>query len=418
MNIYPYQKVGAAWLASRRWALLADEMGLGKSAQAITAARSLPARRILVVCPASVRAVWEREIELWWPGHPPVQILSYDQVRLRPALTAGSWDLLILDEAHYLKSPSAARTQAILADGGVIHRSARTWFLTGTPSPNSAAEIWTMLFTCGHTRLSYEEWVRRFCSGYWAQGKFRITGTKVSATPELRQIISRSGFVLRRTRVKVLPDLPTVTLQTLTLAPGRAEAEPEEIREILARERERVADALEAGGEVDLEALAPSVPTLRRWNALRKIRPVGDLIEDELSRNEYQKIVVFACHRGLVDGLAERLSSFHPAVIHGGIPSADRGGIVDRFQSDPTCRIFVGNIIAAGVGITLTAAHHIILAEQDWVPANNDQALSRVVRIGQTRGVLVRIVELPDSLDQRISEILRRKLREISEVWS
>lgn len=91
---------------------------------------------------------------------------------------------------------------------------------------------------------------------------------------------------------------------------------------------------------------------------------------------------------------------------------------MDRFQSDPTCRIFVGNIIAAGVGITLTAAHHIILAEQDWVPANNDQALSRVVRIGQTRGVLVRIVELPDSLDQRISEILRRKLREISEVWS
>jgi SWI/SNF-related matrix-associated actin-dependent regulator 1 of chromatin subfamily A len=275
-----------------------------------------------------------------------------------------------------------------------------------------------MLYTVGHTRLGYDIWVRRYCDGYWAQGKFRITGTKTSTTPELRRIIASSGFVKRRTRAKVLPDLPTVTLQVLTLPPGRAEEEPEEIREALSRDRARVEAALEAGGEVDLEALAPSVPTLRRWNALRKIRPVGDLIEDELSRNEYQKVVVFGAHRGLIEGLEARFSRFKPAVIHGGIPSEARGGIVERFQKDPRSRVFVGNILAAGVGITLTAAHHVVLAEQDWVPASNDQALSRVVRIGQTRGVLVRIVELADSLDQRISAVLLKKLRQISAVWS
>jgi SWI/SNF-related matrix-associated actin-dependent regulator 1 of chromatin subfamily A len=274
-----------------------------------------------------------------------------------------------------------------------------------------------MLYTVGHTALSYDEWVRRYCDGYWAQGRFRITGTTKQRIPELREILKTSGFIKRRRREEVLPDLPTVTLQTLTLPPGNPTDEPEEIREVLERERARVAEALEAGGEVDLDGLAPSVPTIRRWNALRKLKPVGDLLDDELARREYGKVVVFGCHRALVDGLASRLVRYNPAVICGSTPTAKRGEEVERFQRDPACRVFVGNILAAGIGITLVAAHHVVLAEQDWVPANNDQALSRVVRIGQSRGVLVRIIELDDSLDQKISAILTRKLRQISEVW-
>jgi SWI/SNF-related matrix-associated actin-dependent regulator 1 of chromatin subfamily A len=204
------------------------------------------------------------------------------------------------------------------------------------------------------------------------------------------------------------------------LPPCPVEEEPEEIREVLERERERVEVALAAGGETDLGDLAPAVPTLRRWNALRKLVPLGDLLADELARKEYRKVVVFAAHRQLVEGLAERLAEFRPAVIHGGVPSGKRGEIVERFQADSTCRVFLGNLHAAGTGLTLcgrSGCHHVVLAEQDWTPAVNEQALARVVRIGQDRGVFVRVVELEDSLDQRISAVLVRKLREISGMW-
>lgn len=420
MKPYPYQIEGSEWLASRRYAYLADEMGVGKTVQAILAARRVGATRILVVCPASVRSVWERESKAWWPEGPDFVVLSYDTVRLHPREVGGDWDVVICDEAHYLKSPTAKRSAALLGVAGVAHRGKYLWFLSGTPTPNGPHELWSILYVLGHTDVSYDRWVQEWCSGYWMDGRFRVTGAVASRLPAFRSLLKGTKLFKRRLRADVLQHLPPVTLQAVTVeAPAE---EPPEIAEALAADRARVALALSRAGpgEVDLEGLAPAVPTLRRWNALRKIDPVARMLADELARGEYRKIVVFAAHRQMVDGLAHALHAYHPAVIHGGIPAEKRGAVVERFQSDPNCRVFIGNLVAAGVGITLcgrSGCHHVVLAEQDWTPAVNEQALARIIRIGQDRGVLVRVVELSDSLDQRISAILTRKLRDISTAW-
>src|ERR1700674_4234287 len=163
-DLLPYQVEGAVWLAGQKTGLLADEMGLGKSAQAIVACDAINAERILVVCPASARINWEREFKrfstqqrtttvLSTGGKTPLgalTICSYELATRKGTntlLRAVNWDVLILDEAHYLKTPDAQRTHAVYGKKGLVRSAKRTYALTGTPAPNNASELWTLLYT-------------------------------------------------------------------------------------------------------------------------------------------------------------------------------------------------------------------------------------------------------------------------------
>lgn len=427
-ELFPYQKEGVRFLKNRKFALLADEMGLGKTAQAIVAAQEIGAKSILILCPAIARFVWFREIEkfahvlpemrvLLCSGESPlpdgITICSYDLAADLLARTPYHLDLLILDECHYLKNREAARTRTVLGKAGWVRLADRTWALSGTPAPNHAAELWPLLFTFGQTKLRYSDFVRRYCNFFETTWGARITGTKMSSVAELQMLLL--PVMLRRIKLEVLPDLPELLFGEVVVQPGAIDVDAEMQRKADA-EKAQLQAILDRGGDLisALEGLAQSVSTLRRLVGLQKVFPAAKLIEEELELGLYSKIVVFGSHVDVLKGLWQELYAFNPALVIGETSANDRQREVGRFQNDPECKVFLGNIQAAGTAISLTAASQVLFVEQDWVPGNNAQALSRCHRIGQkSTCVNIRFMSLVDSLDFRVTEILEKKTREL-----
>lgn len=439
LTLYPYQETGAEWLSRTPHAILGDQMGLGKSAQVIRALDTLRYTRALVICPASLKTNWVREFKKFssrsWEidaidrtnedANPLSQVVSYDYaMRNQERLAAREWDAVIADEAHYLKEPKAKRTGAVLGARGLIHRAKCFWALTGTPAPNHAAELWTLLYTFGVTPLSYEQFVMRYCNAFATNyGRFQITGTKRDMIPELKVMLAK--VMLRRLTDDVL-DLPPFHFGTLYVDPAQVRLAPDteaKLKEELLRMEEALGDLsaiLEMGGDpiMILTGLAQSVSTLRRYSALQKVESTAEVICEEFEARAYEKIIIFAIHHDAIELLRERLAKFRPAAVTGKTPNQNRQAEVDRFQKDPRCQVFLGNIMAAGTGLTLTAANHVLFLEQDWVPGNNAQAASRARRIGQGKPVFVRTVCLRDSIDEKISGVIARKTRELLELLS
>jgi SWI/SNF-related matrix-associated actin-dependent regulator of chromatin subfamily A-like protein 1 len=432
-TLFPYQIEGAAWLASKTVALLADDMGLGKSAQVIAALDQIRAERVMVVCPAAARVNWirefqkfssyPREYEVWTERKQKLSasksvIASYDLASLSSQFIEGSFDALVLDEAHFLKTLETKRTKAILGREGLVRRAGRVWALTGTPAPNHPGELWPLLYTFGATTLKYGGFVDRYCESYETGYGRQIVGAEKRRIAELRGILA--PLMLRRKKEEVLKDLPPIFFQDLTVEPGPVDIElipsfheytfpsdrRDELEEKLAFERKK----LEAADMEHLEALAQSVSTLRRYSGLQKVEPVADLIKEELLNKSYKKIVVFAIHRDVIEGLRSRLKDFGAVTLYGGTPPEKRQKHIDSFQRDAETKVFIGQIQAAGTALTLTAASNVLFVEQDWVPGNNSQAAMRCHRIGQQLPVFVRVAGLATSIDERIAQVLRRKM--------
>jgi SWI/SNF-related matrix-associated actin-dependent regulator of chromatin subfamily A-like protein 1 len=415
LDLFPYQKEGAAFLASKRTALLADDPGIGKSAQAITAAKALNAKCVVVVCPASVTANWANEFRKFWPGFDGAVIRSYDMV-VRHGVPFTEFDVLIIDEAHFAKSKDAKRTQALFGKrcdgiGGLVERAQHIFCLTGTPSPNHPAEIWPMLRALApeliqhHGRtMAYWTFVGQFCrtEENWL-GHVQIKGGK--NLDRLKKTIA--PFVLRRKKADVLRELPPIRFETLPLAGGGVDrGHSAEVKAIIM--------ALERDGVEGLAALAPHVAQLRRATGLAKVGPAGKWILDQLDGG-VDKLVVFAQHRDVLT----QLRDVYPGsvMISGETPQKDRGELVDMFQRDPAVRLFVGQLQAAGTGITLTAASDLLFVESSWVHDENVQAAMRIHRIGQNRACLARFATLAGSIDERIQAACARKMRDNAEIW-
>lgn len=452
---YPYQSAGSAWLASQRFALLADEMGLGKSRQAIDASCQIDARRILVIAPASALGVWEQEFTRWSgrsvarmarltntpPDGPVVAVGSYAWATRYVATTTGAgrrWDLLIVDEAHYTKSLISARGRALLGSTGLIHAADRAWFLSGTPMPNHPGELWSLLYACGVTKVTYENWVDKYCTTKMFGTIEQITGAREEMLPDLACRLHRSGFMLRRLQEEVMPELPPIQVNRLPIGPpGKVTFELLELDigwagittdlgvaklvEKVNAQASTVRHAIQTSGHTTIaaaamEALAPSVSALRRYTGLQKVEPVVKLLTEELDAFLYQKIVVFCYHRGVIEALRQALRRFKPRVIFGGTDPLRRDRHVRQFQTQPRFRVFIGQITAAGVAISLTAANQVLVVEPSYVPAENAQALKRCHRHGQDRPVFVRFAYLPNTLDQDITAIYMKKANQITQV--
>lgn len=439
----PYQTTGIEWLARKRVALLGDSMGLGKTYQVIKALERLNQRQALVVCPAIARITWKNEFLKWWGGTPlNIQILekradvpdleadivicsfdyatvSEDKKRLKetkistppqnPKLLKwcelNSKPVLVVDESHFLKSLDARRTQAIMGTGAVIHFVSRAWFLTGTPMPNAPDELWPFLKIAGRTTLNYDSFVKLFCNTYPFNGKPVVTGAKRENLPRLRELLE--PVMLRRLKKDVLKELPKVMRSEVLVEPdvkAIPENVPPEHLELL-----KVLQLTDPNEQMQaLEVVAKSLPTLRRYCGYQKILPACELIKSELEANAYEKIVIFCIHTQVIKIIAEHLRDFGVVVVHGSVGSAERQKAIESFQSGKM-RVFVGNIQAAGTNITLTAASEMAFIEEDYVPGNNEQAIARCDRIGQTLPVNVRFIRLINSIDQKINEILLRK---------
>ena len=420
-------------------------MGLGKSAQAITAADLIGAERVLVICPAVARINWMREFEKFSTRErrisiltrPPkrsaaptaentIDVCSYDFATAHAKSLNGSWHVLILDEAHYLKNPEAKRTQAVLTK--LAHQADSVWALTGTPAPNNASELWPLLFTCSVTDLSLPKFISRYCVSVRRDNRDMIVGNQNVA--ELRQILS--PFMMRRTKTEVLPDLPPIHFGDFVVEPGEVDlelhfADRDAVKElhIVRRELEQQAALVQATGGMTeynkrlgaLEGLVSSVSTLRRYMGVQKAIPLADLVISELEAGTYNKLVIFCMHRVVIEELRTRLRKYNPVTLYGGTPPATRQANIDKFQKDKRCKVFIGQVQAAGTAINLTAAHHVLFAEYDWVPANNAQAAMRCHRIGQTQPVFVRFAVAAGVIDEVVLKVVRRKTKELASIF-
>ena len=430
LDLDPYQVAGAEWLASKEQALLADFMGIGKSAEAVRACDLVGANSILVICPGNARVNWQREFERFSPmdrsccvvmpgkkidSAANVWILSYEMATtMADELKRRRHEVLILDEAHYLKERAAKRTKAVYGASkripGIIASADRTWRLTGTPAPSNASELHTHFKSAGLATEPYWDWVFRYCQGFDSNFGFKITGHKNE--DELRARLK--PFMLRRMEGTELPPLcfETVAVErsdellTSILSKAAAKAD-EELQCALATPNDNALAIL--------ESTAQSYSTLRRYTVLAKCPAIAEILEQNFEAG-MDKMVLFAVHVDAVEWLAERLKKFNPVTLYGKTPANKKQNVVDTFQNDKNCQLLIGNIQTAGIAITLTAGCEVGFAEKVWVPGDIVQALKRCHRRGQTRGVRVRSFTLYDSSDELVDEALMRKVKELAKI--
>jgi SWI/SNF-related matrix-associated actin-dependent regulator 1 of chromatin subfamily A len=452
MKPFPYQEIGSTWLTKHRFRLLADGMGLGKSVQAITAILALSAKNILVICPAVARSNWGNEIAKWGNdqltyqvlyknqrGLPEVNvvIVSYDFAALYTVLlNTREWDVLVLDEAHMLKSLDAKRAKAVFGKNGVCRHADYIWALTGTPAPNYINDLWILLYSFGATTLNYDAFVQEYCTYYYFDRGYTkrlvVTGHKPEKIKELRDMLD--PIMLRRKMEEVMSEIPAISFHDVVVDAGEVDVGGDDklleyVRENRLQDldvrlelEEKLMNELLAGGGADtaiIEALklgAKGIATLRRYNGLQKVQPVINLVSNELENWDYEKIVIFAVHRNVVELLRQGLAAYGAVTVYGGTDPKKVQKKVDAFQNDKRTRIFIGNIQSAGTAITLTAANEVLLVETGYVPADIMQAIHRVRRIGQTKPVRARLVSLSNSTDQKVNEIVRKKATELSAI--
>ncbi len=437
LPLLPYQLEGADFLAAKWRAGLHDEMGVGKTAQAIGALDRVGAFRVMIVCPAAVREVWHGEFKkfariprkilkaksvhdlgTWLKGRADVLLLSYEHAaKWAPEIERHGdlFDCLIFDEAHYLKTPTANRTRAMLGthcDGanGLARWAARVWFLTGTPMPNDPVDIWPWLRFVGGTSMTLAPFTARYFKSW--QGAFNAKQVpRDEMIPELKMALD--AFRLKRTKKQAGLNLPPIHLTTTTV-----DGDTREIAELL-REwpglEDAILDAIERGGLSFLDA--QHIATLRRLVGEAKAPAYAKLAAEEL-RNGRDKLVVFTWHTRAAEIITAHLNNegFPTSLVDGKTPERQRVAHVQSFQNDPGHRVFVGNIRAAGTGLTLTAAADLDMFESSWAPADNAQALMRVHRIGQARSVQARFISLANSIDEVVSQTVARKTASIAAI--
>lgn len=396
-------------------------MGLGKSATAIRAANLANVRTCLVLTPLVGVTNWFREWQKFSTFPTAVRIVSYS--KLHEPIEIEAWDLAILDEMHWLKSPTASRTQKVMGTNGLLSKCKRIWGLSGTPCPNNASELWVFLFACGVTTLSYPKWVETYCDSYrWGARRERVTikGTKRSQIPQLKTLMSE--IMLRRMKSDVM-DLPPLVFETVYVGVGPVDLEasqsfiPWARRENdfflqLEKEAAMVRAAMEKDGALNL--VPTSIATLRRYCGIQKVEAAAEMVTNELKSGEYRKIVIFAVHQEVIETLRAKLKPFGAVTIYGGTPQVKRQRHIDKFMGDSECKVLIGNIQACGTNINLTKSSQVLFVELDWVPGNNAQAAARCHRIGQEESVTVRILASSNPIDDKIVKTLERKTQELS----
>lgn len=392
----PYQEVGRDWLASRHVALLADQMRVGKSPQAILAADKIGAQNVLVLCPAIAVPQWQTEFLKWESRITPV-VASYDYAVRHKAEFLCDWDVVIGDECHYAKNPTAQRTKLLYGKDGPGARTKRLWALSGTPVTKHAGELWAIGHAFGYIKATYDDFLWHYCR--MDPATFEPVGTKEQHAPELNALVAK--FMLRRTRKEVAPDMPEIEFDFLNVA-GKA---PDGYDLTLDD------DELMAW----MEANKYGAGNVRVATALAKTLPLANEITFALENGLLDQTVVFGFHKEPLSQVAQMLAGrgIRVGMITGATSPRDRADVQREFE-DGRLQVIVANIIAAGTAISLASARHGYFLELDWLPANNAQAASRLMTMSRKDPVTFDVVSWPGSFDDRLQRILIRRVKELA----
>jgi SNF2 family DNA or RNA helicase len=435
-DLRPFQKAGVAFAKDRASVLIADEMGLGKTIQAIAILAIKQALPAIVICPASLKLNWAKEVATWLPGKlikvyglkgklkaeygpdsADIHVINYDIVTKHlDLLLALDAQALVLDESHYCKNPKAQRTKAIKK---LARKIKYKILLSGTPVLNKPVELWPQLEIMGQAERfgNYWRFGKRYCGGKQTPWGWDFSGA--SNLGELNQIL-RSTCMIRRLKSQVLKELPAkqrtdvyVELSNRTDY-NRAERDffdwlvdkyASELEGLPTAERERM--AFERALSVAVHESLIKAGECRRLAGMGKIKAVVEWIRDFLDSSDSEKLVVFASHKIVQQSL---LKEFPDSVhIFGDDGPEDRQQAVDEFQSSPEKRIIICSIQAANMGVTLTAASTMVFAELDWTPSVMSQAEDRIHRIGQENHVQIYRFIGKGTIDEHILETLEKK---------
>jgi SNF2 family DNA or RNA helicase len=438
LELFPYQDTGANWIATRRRSGLLDEPGLGKTAQVIRAIDLRRSKRGLIVCPARLVSNWIKEHTLfahmprklvrirnihdliaWQRGVFDVAVASYEMaVRLAPLIhdDGETFDFMALDEGHYCSRLDTLRTKAVLGEngngnGGLAQWAEQTYWITGTLMVNDPAQCYTFLRFVRALELSYGAFLRRYF--YTRTTTYGERNTpRVETLPELQMLLANNS--IRRTFADVGIELPPIHFTSILV-----DGDTDEIKQLLRAHPgmdTAIVHAVEQGGLSFLDS--QHIATMRRLIAEAKALPYAEMLLDELRADPERKVVVMGNSREALKRVQDYLAKHRiwAVLLQGGVSAAAADAAVTSFQSNPLCRVFVGNIHSAGVGLTLTAAAHIDMLESDWAPKNNEQAIKRIRRIGQHRTQHARFITLARSLDEAVNRVVAEKTKAIAMV--
>ena len=409
-----HQKEAIKSLVENKKFILADDMGLGKTTSTIIAALETGAKKVLIICPASLKINWQREIEnysnkptsiiegkKWEDGD--FIIINYDIIKnfhdekkkSDSVLLKTKFDLVIIDEAHYIQNKQAQRTKLI---NDIVSNVDRLWLLTGTPITSRPINYFNLLnlIECPVAK-NWMAYVKRYCNGFQFQaGRRKIWN--VSGASNLEELRDRTApLVLRRLKENVL-DLPDkiITPVYLRLKSKEYEALMGEYY-----------DWYDKNGESDSLTLQfTKLTKVRQVIAEEKVASTIEICENIVEQGK--KVIVFTNFTKTLEMILEHFGK-KAVRLDGQMSQKERQMSVDRFQNEEDVMVFVGNIKAAGVGITLTAGEAVVMNDLSFLPSDHSQAEDRSYRYGQKNNVLVYYPIFDNTVEGIIYDILKKK---------
>ncbi|XP_078612934.1 DNA annealing helicase and endonuclease ZRANB3-like isoform X1 [Branchiostoma floridae x Branchiostoma japonicum] len=440
-KLMPFQREGVKFALKKHGrCLIGDEMGLGKTLQAIAVAyhyrREWP---VLVVVPSSLKYQWVEELERWVPDLEPthihvvssrddirniataqVTILGYGLIQrvdqpLMKALHDQNFQVIIVDESHYLKNRQAVRTKGLVP---LVKTARRALLLTGTPALARPAELFPQVDALLPGKFgNWTQFSKRYCDAH-RQFYGRFSRWDTSGASNLAELHSNlQPLMIRRLKAQVLTQLPPKRRQRIPFDVPEGQHK-KELDKLAGEWRDLI-----GGGAVPQSHDQPGMTDnpsflirqlIVQWyhtTALAKAGSVQEYIK-VLLENESMKFIVFGHHKHMLQAVTQTL--IHSKVkyirIDGSVPSAERTHLVQQFQGDPTIKVAVLSILAAGTGLTLTAASHVVFAELYWTPGVLEQAEDRAHRIGQHNSVHVHYLVARNTIDDWMWSMLTRKV--------
>ena len=411
-----HQKEAIEKLAGSRRFILADDMGLGKTTATIIAALETGAKKILIICPASLKINWQREIENYsdrsvyiaegkkFSTESDFVIVNYDILKNfhdmkdkdKSLLNQSEFELVILDEAHMISNPQAQRTKII---NHYVKNIKRVWLLTGTPMTSRPMNYYNLLNIIeSPVAQNWMAYAIRYCQGYqFTAGNRKVWNvTGASNLEELRDRTSKQ--ILRRLKEDVL-DLPDKIISPVYLR-----LKSKDYEELMGEYYDWFDNKKDESSSLTVQF--SKLMKVRKVIANEKTKQTIEFAENIIEQGK--KVIIFT---NFTDTLQTIYQHFGKQAVYldGSCSKPHRQHAVDEFQDNEKIKVFVGNLKAAGVGLTLTAAEVVIMNDLSFVPAEHAQAEDRAYRYGQKSNVLVYYPLYENTIEGAVYDILNRK---------
>lgn len=404
ITLRDYQLDNLKKLKKMQWrGCIGDDVGLGKTIQALTVIKNTGARKVLVVCPKTLIEMWKREIKRYFPKL-YFDVTNYEQLKgSRPI----GFDLVICDEAHYIKTHTAQRTEAVLR---YIDMSKYFLFLSGTLAPNRLSELYVFLACCGEVENNYH----KFMSKYFTKMPFGgfYDSPKSGRGDEL--LNKYKNICVRNLQKDVLTELPEKNRIHESFYTDDKEIAKlmEEYKKILSNypSESLLYDEL-IGGKIGDDGIG----FMQRYRVASEIVKVPIVIEKSSDiLDEGKKVLIFSYSREAQEKIYQEFKASHNAVkISSDMKTEERYASEVAFTTDESCKVLVCSMLIAE-GMNLQAQCHICLFTGiDWTPKNLIQPEGRLHRIGQKNSVIVYRWELTE-IDKKMFEAVERKTKSLS----